>query len=266
MGAMAASRATVRRIAFQGQDGVKLAGIFQRPKEAARGAVVLSHCFTCNKDYKILVWLARELTARGHPVLRFDFAGLGESGGEPGAATLSTDTEDLLAAVAWLEREGMPTSGLVGHSMGGAASILAAARLPHLKAVAVLGATARVGSRMELLLGEAELDELERNGSVTVAIGNRTYPITRSFLEDLERHSVVDTVSAWDKALLVIHGTDDRVVPMAEAERLFDAARHPKAFLSVPGGDHLLAGDRRQAPKIGQVVAAWIELNGGDAS
>jgi uncharacterized protein len=265
MEAMGTPRATMRRVEFRGHKGVRLAGVLERTADTDPGAVVLSHCFTCNKDYKILVWLAKALLSRGYAVLRFDFAGLGDSGGELGATTLSTDTEDLLAAVAWLETEGLRTAALVGHSMGGAAAILASARLPDMKVVVVLGTTWRVGLRVQLLLGEAELDELDRSGSVSVDIGNRTYPITRSFLEDLERHSVVETVSQWDKALLVIHGSDDRVIPISDAEKLFESARQPKAFLSVPGGDHLLARDRHQAPVLGRVIAGWIELNGGAA-
>ena len=93
---------SLERVEFTGVDGVRLRGILHIPAEPAKGAIVLSHCFTCSKDYKVLAWLGRILAEEGYSALRFDFPGLGESEGDFSRTTLSSNVNDLMRAVEWL--------------------------------------------------------------------------------------------------------------------------------------------------------------------
>ncbi len=243
---------------FPGQRGWKLAGILQPAAGAHRGDVLFAHCFTCTKEYKILSWLARELGVRGYRSLRFDFTGLGESEGEFSTTTLATDVEDVVAAARWLTRDGSASLSLIGHSLGGAAAILAAEHLPEARVVVTLATSVEAGRRIR--------EELRQEGSGRIRIAGRWFTVAEQRLLDFERVSLQARVSAWDRALLVVAGTADGIVPLAETERLFAAAGAPKAFVALPEADHLFAGRRDQAPLLASIIDAWIQLNQGEAT
>jgi putative redox protein len=250
-----------RRVTFPGHRDIVLTGLFQPGRQPVPGGVLVCHCFTCSKDYKVLSWLSRSLSELGYSVLRFDFAGLGESEGDFRETSLSTDVLDVAAAASWMADQGAAPAGLIGHSMGGAAAIQAATRLKSVRSVVTMGTSYRVGWRIRQLLRPADMDVLEREGETGIVINDRIYPVTREFMQDLESHSVLNTVSSWTKALLVVHGTADSVVPMADAEKLFEMARQPKAFWGIPDGGHLLDRQKDQITQLAEIVAGWIKLN-----
>jgi len=251
-----------RRVTFPGHEGIELTGLHQAGRSPTRGGVVISHCFTCNKDYKVLSWISRNLAEHGYAVLRFDFAGLGESEGSFRETTLTTDVLDVVAAASWMMNEqGVAPVALVGHSMGGAAAVQAAEQLETVRSVVTLGTSNRVGWRIRQLLRTADMDVLEREGETGVVINDRIYPVTLEFIQDLDSHDLAETVSSWDKALLMVHGTNDRVVPIGDAERFFASARQPKAFWGLPGAGHLLDTTREEVAGVARVIAGWIELN-----
>jgi putative redox protein len=80
--------------------------------------------------------------------------------------------------------------------------------------------------------------------------------VRQRLIDDLSEQAQHDRLAALDAALLVLHAPGDETVGIDHARRIFDAARHPKSFVSLDGADHLLTrpGDARWA---GDVVAAW---------
>src|SRR5262249_53706509 len=129
-----------RTLKFTGGDGTPLSGRIEMPEGTPRAWAVFAHCLTCGKDNLAAVRIARTLAARGIGVLRFDFAGLGDSEGDFAETSFATNLVDLTAAVAAMSSEGMPPSLLIGHSFGGAAVLAAAGGLPGIKAVATIAA------------------------------------------------------------------------------------------------------------------------------
>ena len=101
---------------------------------------LFAHCFTCSKDYKGVARVSRALAAEGVAVLRFDFTGLGESEGDFADTTFSSNVADLVAAADFMDRELEAPKILIGHSLGGAAVLQAAARIPSATAVATIAA------------------------------------------------------------------------------------------------------------------------------
>jgi alpha-beta hydrolase superfamily lysophospholipase len=246
---------TVERVTFAGASGHQLVGRLERDEQRAPVAwAVFAHCFTCSKDIKAAVRISRGLAARGIGVLRFDFTGIGESEGEFADSTFSANLDDLVSAAEFVAgAHGAPTL-LVGHSLGGSAVLGAAHRIPSVRAVATIGAPSGPHHTTRLLTDARA--ELERTGEAVVTIAGRPFRITREFLEDLERGSVLEGLATLNRALLVMHAPLDRVVGIDHAAALFQAAKHPKSFISLDDADHLLLRDA-DAAYAAEVLAAW---------
>ncbi len=226
------------RVRFPGANGAELAGILHLPSTEPVCALLLTHCFTCSKDYRIIARLAKSLARDGFAVLRFDFTGLGESEGDFELTTLSTDVSDLKSAVDWLNRQGFGSCAVIGHSLGGTAALLAARTTPEIRALAVI-ATPPDTTHLYRLIPSLDLQKAREHGPIEVSIGGRRFRISAEFLEELERHALPETVGNLDRPLMVIHGTKDETVGIGEGERLFAAARQIKAFFPIRGADHL---------------------------
>ncbi len=236
--------------------GRTLAAKLETPDDGAPHATaLLAHCFTCGKDLKGLVRLSRTLVDHGFAVLRVDFTGLGESGGDVGEAGLGGDAEDLLDAAAWLETEIAAPALLVGHSLGGLAAILAAPQLPSLRALATIAAP----STPEHVLGLVAVDPatLGDDERAETTLAGRTFTLPRRFFDDLAARDPLAVLRDLRVPLLVLHAVTDTVVGVHHAQALFEAAHDPrKSYVSLGQADHLLArdGDARFA---GHMLGAW---------
>ena len=243
------------RVEFENGRGQTLAARLERPAATPKACALFAHCFTCSKDVHAATRVSRALTRRGYAVLRFDFTGLGHSEGEFANENFSSNVEDLLAASAWLATHHGAPRLLVGHSLGGAAVLAAAGHLPSVLAVATIAAPSAVG-HLEDLLG-SRADRAKAVGEVMVNLGGRTWPLTRQFLDDLENHALLDRVRELQgRALLLYHAPADPVVGIEHAKRLFEAAHHPKSFLSLDDADHLLSRPE-DAEYVAATLAAW---------
>ena len=112
----------------------------QRPNYYA----IFAHCFTCSSSLMAVRNVSRSLAKDGFGVIRFDFTGLGRSEGAFAESHFSANVEDLLDVNSYLEKNFQAPSLLIGHSLGGAAVIVAASKLDNIKAVATIGAPATV--------------------------------------------------------------------------------------------------------------------------
>lgn len=242
------------KVEFVGSGGVKLAGRLERAEGEPRATALFAHCFTCSKDVAAASRVSRALAARGISVLRFDFTGLGNSDGDFENTTFSSNVDDLCAAAEWLKQEYEAPELLVGHSLGGAAVLRAAARLEGVRAVATIGAPFEPGHVKKLL--RSAQDEIEREGKATVELAGRSFTIKREFLEDLERHESPEFLSKLRCAKLLMHSPTDEVVGIDNAGHLYDALRHPKSFVCLDEADHLLSR-KEDSTYVAGVLATW---------
>lgn len=143
---------------------------------------------------------------------------------------------------------------LIGHSLGGAAVLVAAADLPGVRVVATIGAPFDAGDVRRLLTGE--LETIERDGEGVVSIAGRGFRIRREFLEDLRETSSRDAIAGLDRPLMVFHSPLDTIVSADNSRRIFEAARHPKSFVSLDGADHLLSRSADGA-YVARILSAW---------
>ena len=252
-----AADAQDQRLTFEGGSGHELAGVLRRPEGEPRGAIVLSHCFTCSKDLHTMTRLASALASAGWAVLRFDFTGIGESEGDFADKTITRNVEDVVRAAAAVREHVDGPLGLVGHSLGGAATLLAAPRIDDVGSVAVIN-TPSSPLHLRDVLSEI-VDEVESEGVVTARLAGRDFPVSAGLLADLERHDQEGRVAELGCPLLVVHALGDTTVRVGEGASTFAAARQPKAFVPLLSGGHLLT-DRGAAARCALVLTDWFNV------
>ena len=244
------------QITIETARGYELAGSLELPTGLVRGAALFAHCFTCTKQSKAAVEVTRALARQGIACLRFDFTGLGGSGGDFGRAGFASDVEDLVVSANHLcERFGGQIL-LIGHSLGGAAVLAAADMIgrDRVAAIATIGAPADVPHVLGNI--EGDLDAIERDGSGEVTIGGRAFHLSREFLDKTRAIDLPEEVARLKLPILIAHSPTDGTVGIENASQLFEAARHPKSFISLAGADHLLT-DAEDAHFIADMIAAW---------
>src|SRR5215468_6114973 len=250
MGAPSVIRAT-----FPGSSGGELAARLELPAGHVRAFALFAHCFTCTKDVLAARRIASGLAAEGVAVLRFDFTGLGSSEGDFASTDFSSNVEDLIRAADYLRTNYEAPAILIGHSLGGAAVLAAAERIPEAKAVVTIGAPADVAHVLRQLGGS--LDQIASKGEAEVTLAGRAFHIRRSFIEDAEMQQLEVKIRTLGRALLVLHAPRDEVVGIDNASRIFLAARHPKSFISLDDADHLLSRSQDASYAAG-IIAAWV--------
>lgn len=244
-----------RAISFASATGATLAARLELPDAGApRAYALFAHCFTCGKQLASAVALSRSLAAAGIAVLRFDFTGIGESAGSFDETTIATNVEDLVAAANFLAAQFAPPALLIGHSLGGAAVLLAAEQIPTARAVVTIAAPADSSHLATLLMPDQ--DALAARGCALVQIAGQLFPITKAFLAALDATHMEAAVAGLGRPLLICHAPGDQVVSIDNAARLYQLAHHPKSYLSLDDADHLLSR-KQDATYVAGLIAAW---------
>lgn len=244
-----------KKLEFANAAGQKLSARLDLPVDGKPIAYALfAHCFTCSKNIKAIGHISRALTLERIAVLRFDFTGLGESEGEFADTNFSSNVEDLLWAAEFMQEEYEAPTILIGHSLGGAAVLQAAERIPSSQAVVTIAAPADPG-HVKFALGHTK-EIIERQGEAHVDLAGRRFKIKKQFLDDLESVHMQKTIENLNRALLIFHSPTDDVVGIENAARIYKAARHPKSFISLDKADHLLMNPN-DSRYVGSVIAAW---------
>ena len=242
------------RVEFTNSEGTTLSGVVEVPSGPVKAWAIFAHCFTCSKKSLAASRVARGLAANGIGVLRFDFTGLGDSGGDFSTSGFSSDVNDLVDAAIWMKETGKPVSLMIGHSLGGAATVVAAGQISDVQAVVTIGAPSDAGHVVEQF--REAVPEIEAQGAAKVDLGGRPFTLSREFLDDVRSANVRDAAEALRKPLLILHAPGDEVVGIDNATELFLAAKHPKSFVSLDRADHLLTG-KDDAVFVTEVITGW---------
>ena len=243
-----------KKIKFKNQLGQELAALLELPEKPLLGYAVFAHCFTCNKNLTAVRNIGKALTDNGIAVLRFDFTGLGESEGMFENTNFSSNVNDLLSAANYLDENFKAPTILIGHSLGGAAVIFAANQIESVKAVATIGAPSKPKHVAHLF--QSGIDEINEKGEALLSIGGRSFKIQKQFLDDINEKNMEAIVREMNKALLVLHSPQDTTVGIENAAQIYQAAWHPKSFISLDGADHLLS-NKEDSQYVGQMIANW---------
>ncbi len=246
-----------QKLYFKNPNGKRLAARLDLPlDEKPTAFAIFAHCFTCTKNLNAVVNIDRALSMNGIAVLRFDFTGLGESEGDFSETNFSTNVADLIAASDFLKEAYEAPRLLIGHSLGGAAVIQAAEKIPSAEAVSTIAAPAQIHGLFSFIDGP-RLEKLEKDGETAINISGRDFKIKKQFIEDLRQNRMEEAIRNLRRPILIFHSPLDQVVSIDNAAKIFTAARHPKSFISLDKADHLLS-NREDSLYVGSVLGAWV--------
>ncbi len=246
----------IERLFFNNTNGEKIGARLDTPNDGIKAYALFAHCFTCHKNLNAVKNISSALNQSGIAVLRFDFTGLGESEGDFADTNFSSNVDDLISAASFLEAEYEAPKLLIGHSLGGAAVLMAATQLPRVQAVVTIGAPCNPDHVTHML--QSSIPEIEAQGKADVVLAGRPFTIKKQFLDDLAEQKMTEVIRSIKRPLLVCHSPIDNTVGVDNAGHIFSSALHPKSFLSLDTADHLLtkAADARYA---GGMIAAWAQ-------
>lgn len=246
-----------KKLNIQNAKGLQLQAYLELPaNQKPDKYAIFAHCFTCSSTLKPVKNISRALTAHGFGVVRFDFTGLGKSEGEFAESHFSANVEDLMAVNDYLTEHFAAPSLLVGHSLGGAAVIVAASKLDNVKAVATIGAPATTQHVKKHF--SHHVHEIAEKGDVEVNIGGRPFKINQEFVDDFDKTDLPEITRNLRKPILIMHAPFDKVVGIDNAHQLYKSAFHPKSFISLNDADHLLL-EEKDSKYVGNMIGAWVQ-------
>lgn len=198
--------------------------------------IVIGHGVTGNKDRAWAITLQDALRDAGFPSIRFSFAGNGESEGRFEESTISKEVLELRALVDQLQQE-RPKSKIVyvGHSQGGAVGVLSAAREKRIKKLVSLAGMVHTRDFYERKFGEQEPGK-------DVMWDKADCPISQVYADDMRAiGSVLDAAEDVRIPWLLVHGTEDTVVPLQESKDVMSRTGRRANLLELGGVDHVFS-------------------------
>ena len=244
-----------KKLTFTNQDGIELAGLLELPEQPIAFAI-FAHCFTCTKDIVSASRIARHLADKGIAVLRFDFTGLGNSDGDFSNSNFSANLDDLHSAANYLREHYQAPDFLIGHSLGGTAVLAAAENIPETKAVVTIGAPAEPSHVLKQFADN--IDDIVEQGCKQIDLAGRPFTIKKQFIDDLQSYTLADRISSLKRPLLIFHSPLDTTVSIEQAKIIYNAAKHPKSFVSLDKADHLLS-NKQDAEYVASTIQAWVQ-------
>lgn len=227
------------KITFNDSQNNKVVGILSNPhKQINIPIVILTHGFGSGKDRNTYTKLESILNKNGYATLRFDFFGHGESDGKFEEITVSKAVEDTKMAIKVVEGKGFSQIVLLGTSFGGNASILTASSYSvHLSALILRSAVSDYKSLQGAKKTPEDISEWKNKGYIDITDEWRTYRLNYSFFEDISQNDEYESAKKINIPTLIIHGDEDKTVPVEQSERLHQVISQSKLFI-VHGAGH----------------------------
>jgi fermentation-respiration switch protein FrsA (DUF1100 family) len=226
-------------VAFASASGARLAGWYAE-HEDAQAAVLLLHGLRASR--RQMAERAQLLHAAGFATLAIDLQGHGESEGDAITAGWR-ERDDVRAAVQWLkERQPARRLGVIGISLGGAATLLAGPRADGREAAsAPLAIDALVLESVYPTIDEAV------HARIDAELGPLAHLLTPALLTQFELRLSIDTalvrpidhIAACGAPVLFLAGNQDLGTPLPQSLRLFETARDPKTLVVFEGAGHV---------------------------
>lgn len=226
-----------------------LDGAYHAPSGKARAAIIFCHGFRGSKDGGgRAVRLAEQAAKQGFAAYRFNFSY---------AALLSQQVQELTAVMRYVRKmQPRTTLLLLGRSLGGVAAAAYAAGDRTIGGLCLWSTPWNLAETFSLALGE-DYRRLQEGETVILNDAFGRMVLKPSFLQDFDHFHVREALRHFSpRPLLIVHGTQDELVPFMRAQELFRAYDGAKSFAAVPGGDHRFLRGSEAAQ---QAVLTWLE-------
>ncbi len=244
------------KLKIENRKGHKLHTLLELPlQKKPKAYAIFAHCFTCSSSLNAVRNISRALTDYGFAVVRFDFTGLGRSEGSFAESHFGANVEDLLDVHQYIKETYQAPSLLIGHSLGGAASIVAASKLKDIKALVTIGAPSDIEHTVQHFINQ--VDEGDEETFYEVNIGGRPFTIDDIFIENFRNTKIIDVIKSLEIPYLNLHSPVDSIVNMSNALELFNAAKQSKSLVSIDNADHLLS-HKEDSLYAGKVIGSWV--------
>lgn len=232
---------------IKNKHGERLDYTFHDSAPDSKKIVVIGHGVTGNKDRPFVVALGEGLARAKINALRFSFSGNGASQGQFVESTISKEVEDLGSVLDALSGYRI---AYAGHSMGGAVGVLRAsqdARIQWLISLAGMVHTEAFAQR--------------EFGSVKPGEGfmwdEPSCPLSKAYMDDMAKiRSVVDRAGKIKVPWLLVHGSEDDVVPLQDSRDIFKPAGGNAELVEISGANHVFAGEF--TPVMVDKVVEWL--------
>ena len=227
-------------------NGFEIHGRVHLPVHCPAPAVICSHGLFSSKDSPKFIAMARHLAERGLVAVRYDHCGCGDSQGRIGDTTLSSRLVDLQAVYAYVSRQSAWVDGpmgLMGSSMGGLVSLWATATSGAFRAT-VAWAT------------PWQISKPSKNSTAGLTV------LDDAFFKDFRQYRL-DRVLGGLRRCMIVHGRDDKLVPVTHAHRIYQQLATPKCLRILPGADHRFSNALHRQNAIRYTTAfLWQNLMG----
>lgn len=243
------------RLRIPGSLGYALGAELDLPESGRAGCYALfAHCFTCSKNLKSFHVISDVLSRHGIGVMRFDFTGIGDSDGNFAATRFDTDVADIVAVAEYMSANYAAPQLIIGHSMGGTAALLAAQRIPSIRAAATIAASSDPGHVARHFSGQRA--EVMKTGQAEIIVAGNRFRVGANFFKDLDYPQDGSALAGFRLPLLACHSLDDETLSYEHACRLIAQAGEPASLLSLRDCDHLLK-NKADAEYVGEFIAHW---------
>jgi len=228
--------------------GEHLSGVLHMPREIINPPVIImSHGFTDDKvsDNRLFVKFARHAQEHGFAVLRFDYAGSGDSEGDFSDITITREIQDLESAVAFVQNTPELMHSpiyLVGYSLGGAVALAVAAKDSRVQGIAGWAPVSNPIEVLHSILGEKAFLAAQSGESVLCRNDAKQFVLKFGFFSDLSKYQPLNDIAKISpRPILFLQGTADAKVLPEQTTELFLAAREPKAIHYIHEAPHSFA-------------------------
>lgn len=213
----------------------------------SQNIVVIGHGVTGNKDRPFVVALGAALEQADITALRFSFSGNGDSAGAFTDSTISKEVEDLGALLDALSDH---TVCYIGHSMGGAVGVMRASTDPRIKYLVSLAGMVHTAKFAAVEFGDATPD-------AGFMWDEEDCPLAQKYVDDMNQiDSVVELGAQVRVPWLLVHGSEDDVVPIEESYDIIAKANQPNELFVIEGSNHVFS---EHTEVMVEKVVAWVK-------
>lgn len=199
--------------------------------------------------------ISKELAKLGIATLRFDFRGLGDSQGKFVDTNFTTQINDIQAAIDYLQQHHASPALLIGHSMGGTASLYSALHNEQVKAAVTIASPSQPSHVLHHF--KHAIASLNAGNNAVIQVGGSDYEVSPGFVDDLLQYDMQASLASLHKPVLVFDVEGDDIVAASNAADIVEWCGSHTEKISLKDTDHLVS-NRQTAISIANSIKAFL--------